>query len=286
VILTKRLLLAMFAAGMAVIPASAGSLTWYIGGTASGTSGFSFTDGTKVSGSFTYNADTTTANCSPGCGSPTNPPSGANAAETQPGDYNGLYGLFGTTGAGATTTGGLTGSVNVTPGSFFGATPPSLTWYINTNDYDPVYLSNCCSDATNLYLVSANPDTTADLTDVAYNPNGPTCGTATPDPSCTDHPGTDAAYGIQTTFGAMTDSGNLYPTGDLITSAALGICDTQQCGGITTAGSITGFDPLANVNTGNVPASPGGTPEPSTLLLGVSALAFGAFRKKFFRSNK
>jgi len=283
-ILTKRLLLALVAAGLASVSASATPITntWYIGGNGSATGGFAFTDGTTVTGSFTYDASSSTANCGAGCNNPT--PGSAIALSDEapaPNDYNGLYGLFGN---GSTTTGGLTGSISVSLGSFFGATPPSLTWYINTNDFDVSVGAQCCSDSTNLYLVSANPVTTADMTDLAYNPNDPSCSTDTPGSMCTDHPGADAAYGIFTTFGAMTDAGNLYAPGDLITSALLGVCDTAQCGGIDTATQITSTDSTANVNTGLQPVS--ASPEPSTFLLGASVLAIGAFRRKLFRSRQ
>jgi len=292
VILTKRLLLAIVAAGLAVIPASAGPVvinTWQFGGSGGANAGFSFTDGTSISGNFTFNADVSTANCA-GTGCTVNPITGQNP---QPADYNGIYGLFGSGVSGSTqtgTTGGVTGSFTVTPGSYLGL--PSSGWYINTNAWDGAVGAPCCSAGSNttspgIWLVSANPTTTADLSDLNYQPGLSVCSSdPSSDPTnCTDVENSDPAFGIQMYLTSnLGDAGSLAPPGDVITSAYLGVCNTIECGGIDTSTQISGFDANANVNTGAVPT--GGTPEPSTLLLGVSALAFGAFRKKFFRARQ
>jgi hypothetical protein len=291
VILTKRLLLAMLATGLASIPAFAGPAvinTWTFGGSGGASAGFSFTDGTAITGNFTFNADVSTSNCSPSCDPTSNSP--------QPADYNGNFGLFGSGVVGATqtgTTGGVTGSFNVSQGSYFGAAS-AMNWYLNTNSYDGAVGSPCCSAGSNttspgLFLVSANPTSSADLTDLNYQPGLSVCTTSpSSDPlNCTDNPGSDAAFGIQLYLTSnLDDGGNLYAPGDVITTAFLGVCNTTECGGIDTSTQLSTFDSAANVNTGSIPINPGGTPEPSTLVLGVSALAFGVFRKKLFRARQ
>lgn len=247
--LTRRFLMTMLMAGVIVLPGSAGTVSWHLGGSGGSTSGFTLTDGTVISGSFTYDADVSTANCSPSC--PALPLAGTDPAA----DWNGTFGLFGNP-----TTGGATGSITVASGSLV---PPSLNWFINTNISDPAsaFPTDCCSDSTDLWLVSANPTTTNDLT---------------------------GAYGIQLFLtDPMTDSGNLVPTGDIITSALFGVCSDFACGNVfidTNPSHATASlaDSAANVNTGDAVA---GTPEPSTFLLGVSAILIGSFRKKIFRAK-
>jgi len=278
-ILTKRLLLAMIAAGLAVIPASAGPATintWVFGGSTA-SSGFSFSDGTTITGNFTFNADVTMANCAnSGC------TAGPTAQTPQPADYNGIYGLFGSgvdlSGNQTGTTGGVTGSFTVQQGTYFGDLT-AQTWYINTNAFDGAVGMPCCSAGSNtnspgIWLVDANPTTTADMTDV----NGESC--VIDDVTVTS--GCDPAFGIQLYLTSnLGDGGSLFSPGDVISGAFLGVCNTVECGGIDSDTAISGVSAGANVNTGLQPTN--GIPEPSTLLLGFSALAAGAFRKKLFR---
>jgi hypothetical protein len=269
--LTKGFVLGLIVAGIAVIPATAGPVTWNFGSSTSATGGVLLTDGTTITGTFTFDNDVSTANCGATC--LPGPTDGTGPAA----DYNGLYGLFGN---GVNTTGGITGSFAVTlsgsTATALGLSPNGVptTWYINTNNNDVDTIgTDCCSDNSDIFLVSKDPTTTNDL---------------------------DGAYGIlmQVFPSPMTDSGGLWAaTGPnanqiVLSNADFGVCDDYACGQISQSGSIGSIaglaDPGANVNSGQyiAPISTSGTPEPSTWLLGASALAFGAFRKRFFFNSK
>jgi len=268
----KGFLLAAVARIAGVTSATATPITWYIGGSGGNTAGFALSDGSTITGSFTYDADISTPNCAspgPSCivdpnnaaGGPATYGGGVNA---QPADYNGYYGLFGTGVSGGNqtgTAGGVTGSFAVNSASALNGVPTGQTWWINTNAFDTqgtdmTAQTDCCADSTDFWLVDANPATTKDLT---------------------------GYYGIQIFLSTpMTDAGNLYPTGDVVTGVLGGICSDYACGNdFISPNNVTLADAAANVNTGNVPVTnPGSTPEPSTFLLGASALAVGLWRTK------
>jgi len=262
----RSLFLGLLVAGATVIPAGASPIIWNFGGSGGYNSGFTLSDNTTVSGTFAYDADINTPNCYGGGSGPCGGYQYASAGVApQPEDYNGGFGLFGNGVVGGVeqgTLGGVTGSFTVSAGSVLSSLGigSGTTWYINTNIYDSNSNNptDCCADSTDVWLVDKNPATTANLA---------------------------GAYGLQVYLNsAMNDSGNLYPTGDVITSVYGGICSDYACGTVfqnNDGTNVTLSDVNANVNTGQAPP-PSGVPEPSTFLLGASVLAIGVWRRKSF----
>jgi hypothetical protein len=249
----------------AVLPASAGPISWVFSGTGAG-GGISFTDGSSLTGSFVYDTD---VNCTESSCSPQN-----NVAD---------FGLFtslsvsviGNSGTPSQVVGKSSGSSSsITGGSII---PTGVTWYINTNSVDTIDPGgDCCADSLDIWLVDANPSlaANADLTDV-----GGLAG-----------PGQNPAFELQLDLEApMTDAGG---TIQIAGGSYAGVCATPGCGEIFLAGSTTTksnqeiIDPPITLANSQGPDGP--VPEPGSLLLLGSGLLTGAgiLRRKVTRPRR
>jgi hypothetical protein len=221
----KKLAIQVVMLGVAAMPMWATPITWYFEGSAAN-GGVELSDGAVLSGSFTFDADVFDPTC--------NGANYGNACATP--NMNGDYGLFGSaSNISVTSTGGF---------------PIGATWYFNTNTYDVNVSNDCCSDSSDIYLVTADPAN----------------GTANLGPGGLD--------------GAMSDAGGTISIFD-----ASGPCGDAPCGQVIPGLDITDADAVIST-IAPVPPTPQSTPEPGTYLLAGTALVLvGSLRARMRREQ-